>query len=581
MASIVGLPTELQTVPPAPHSRDDPKAAQKRAAWLAWREQVKRYRAHRWAVCATDKQQQQIELIKCRDSRAYFMAVYGTLHEPRRRKSNVGQPPFIPFAKQVDLLDELDAALHAEEGDDQDIVVSKCRDVGATWVLATAAVHDWIYIPDSIIGCISYMQEYADSSDMKSIMAKVRHCLYHLPDWMRPPAKQIQDKHLLIKNLVNGNEIFADATTARAMVGARGTWALFDELAKHQHGQAAWGGSASAFDTRVGVSTEDFQHGSFFYDLHMGRNAEGVKPRVLTVDWWDNPTLDETWYAKMKRRFANDPHKFALEIERNPFTNTESFVYPEAQFLSVNPEVRFDPTLPQYTAMDPGVRDDCALIFVQHNPDTGTIDVLDAYVNFGKPADYYGSLLTGEFETDRFEYDDNAYRLRSMLKERCRTATYIGDYAGWNQESATMDSFYSRLGLPPYKIPVRRDRMHDGEIAQSQREARSFRGRREAMREIFPHIRFANTPGAALVLEAFRQNRYRDTDRAVQSEERKPLHDWTSHPVSAMEFFAVNKRLERQILNVYLQRPPKPSRIKQQRWPSSSARTRQREVMVW
>ena len=123
--------------------RSDPKAAQKRAAWLAWREQVKQYRAHRHAAAAANKTQQQIENIKCAQSRSYFMTIYGTLHEPRRRKSNVGQPPFIPFAKQVELLDELDAALHAEEGDDQDVVVSKCRDVGATWVLATAAVHDW------------------------------------------------------------------------------------------------------------------------------------------------------------------------------------------------------------------------------------------------------------------------------------------------------------------------------------------------------------------------------------------------------------------------------------------------------
>ena len=581
MAIIAGLPAELQVVPPAPVSRDDPQATQKRAAWMAWREQVKRYRAARWAAAESDKTQQQIELLKCANSRPYFLTIYGTLHEPRRRKSGVGQPPFIPFEKQVILLDELEAALHAEEGDDQDIVAPKCRDVGLTWTFATAAVHDWLFLPDSIVGCISYMQEYADSSDMKSIMAKVRHCLYHLPTWMRPAPKQIQDKHLLIKNLVNGNEIFADATTARAMVGARGTWALFDELAKHQYGQAAWGGSASAFDTRVGVSTEDMQYGSFFYDLHMGRNADGVKPRVIPVDWWENPANDEAWYAKMKRRFANDPHKFALEIERNPFTNSESFVYPEARFLSVTSEVQFDPTLPQYTAIDPGVRDDCAIVFVQHNPDTGWFEVLDAYVNYGKPADFYGSLLTGAFEEDRFEYDDNAYRLRAMLAERCRKATYIGDYAGWNQEAATMDSFYSRLGLPPYKIPVRRDRMHDGEIAQSQREARSFRGRREAMREIFPHLRFASTPGAALVLEAFRQNRYRDSDRAVQSEERKPLHDWTSHPVSAMEFFAVNKRLERLILNAYLQRPPKPSRIRQERWPSSSARSQRQGVTVW
>jgi hypothetical protein len=569
----------LQTVPPAPAYRGDPRADELRADWRAWREKVIKHREWRHAQCANDPRQQEIETMLCARSRSYFLTIWGTLHEPRRRKSAKGDPPFIPFEKQVILLDELDAALKAEEGDNQDLIISKCRDVGMTWALATVAVHDFLFVPDSIVGCISYKQEYADSADMKSIMAKVRYCLYRLPEWMRPTGKDIRDKTNLLKNYLNGNEIFADSTTSDSMVGARGSLAIFDELAKHEHGKAAWSGTASAFDTRVGGSTEDFQHGSFFYDLHTGRNEDGFKPRVVTVDWFENPMLDDAWHASMKRRFANDPHRFALEIERNPFTNTESFVYPEARFLSVNSEVAFDPTLPQYTTIDPGVRDDCALVFLQENPHTGDIDVLDVYVNNGKPADYYGKLLSGDLTG--FDFDDNAYRLQPMLKARYETkGTYIGDVAGWNQEAATMDSFYSRL--EPYKIFVRRDRMHDGEIAQSQRMAKSFRGRREAMREVFPRLRFANTSGAALVLEAFRQNRYRDSDRAVQSEERKPLHDWTSHPVSAMEYFAVNKRLERQILDTYLKRPPKPSRMNQRRMPDSAARyQRLQGVTTW
>lgn len=569
MARIVGLPVELQDVPPGPSYRGDPRADELRADWHFWRPKVIAVRDKIHADCANNPRRQAIEMELCRRYRPYFLTIWGTLHEPRRRKSAIGSPPFIPFAKQIELLDALEAALNSEEGNDQDVVGSKCRDVGATWTFADAAVHDWLFIPDSIIGGISYKQEYADSPDMKSIGAKVRYTLYNLPEWMRPGKTEMKDKTNLLKNYRNGNEIFFDSTTSDAMVGARGSWAIFDELAKHEHGKSAWSGTASAFDTRVGISTEDFTHGSFFYDLHTGRNDEGHKPRVVSIDWWENPMLDEKWYASQKRRFANDPHRFALEIERNPFTNTESFVYPEARFLSVTSEVVFDPTLPQYTTIDPGVRDDCALVFLQENPLTGDIDVLDAYVNNGKPADYYGKLLSGDLTG--FEFDDNAYRLRDMLMKRYEAkGTYIGDVAGWNQEAATMDSFYSRL--EPYKIFVRRDRMHDGEIAQSQRMAKSFRGRREAMREVFPRLRFANTSGASLVLEAFRQNRYRETDRAVQSEERKPLHDWTSHPVSAMEYFAVNKRLERQILDTYLNRPPKPSRMKQQRWPDSAAR---------
>jgi hypothetical protein len=195
MATIVGLPLELETVPPAPAYRGDPRSDELRAAWRAWLKKVVAWRDYRHAACATDEVQRQAELMLCARSRAYFMTIWGTLHEPRRRKSAVGDPPFIPFAKQVDLLDQLELGMQAEEGDDQDVIVSKCRDVGATWTFATAAVHDFLFVPDSIIGCISYKQEYADSADMKSIMAKVRYCLYREgPARQNQPAEELQER---------------------------------------------------------------------------------------------------------------------------------------------------------------------------------------------------------------------------------------------------------------------------------------------------------------------------------------------------------------------------------------------------
>jgi hypothetical protein len=42
-------------------------------------------------------------------------------------------------------------------------------------------------------------------------------------------------------------------------------------------------------------------------------------------------------------------------------------------------------------------------------------------------------------------------------------------------------------------------------------------------------------------------HRYKESDRAMQAEVRTSLHDWTSHLVSALEYFAVNKVAERMI----------------------------------
>jgi hypothetical protein len=396
---------------------------------------------------------------------------------------------------------------------------------------------------------------------MKSIMAKARHILDHLPLWLKPGPKETHRKHLLLKNRINGNEIFGDSTTANAMVGARGSWALFDELAKHQHGQAAWGSTSSAFDTRVGVSTEDFTYGTFFRDLWKGKDPAAGQPRVLEIDWWDNPMLDDQWFESRRRRDAHDPAKFALEVLRNPYAGPEVFVYPEAREIVPDAEYDYVPGYPLYVAMDPGVRDDCALVVVQDRHDLGIVSVIDGYSTNGKPADYYGTILSGRLDIDRWGYDDEAFRVGTFFATAEIRRVY-GDVSGWNREGTTMDSFYTRL--EPYGIIVIRDRQPDGEIAQSQQIARSYRGRREALHALFPRLRFGTTPGAYRVLDALQNNRYKPSKGAVQTEERIPLHDDTSHYTSAMEYYAVNRDIET-ALALQMVRMTKPTTLRTRR----------------
>jgi hypothetical protein len=75
--------------------------------------------------------------------------------------------------------------------------------------------------------------------------------------------------------------------------------------------------------------------------------------------------------------------------------------------------------------------------------------------------------------------------------------------------------------------------------------ARSFKGRREAMRELLPEIEIADTVGARRVLRALQEHKFRPEDRPSQSAPKTPLHDWTSHLVSALEYVAVNLRMRR------------------------------------
>jgi hypothetical protein len=100
--------------------------------------------------------------------------------------------------------------------------------------------------------------------------------------------------------------------------------------------------------------------------------------------------------------------------------------------------------------------------------------------------------------------------------------------------------------------------------------ARSFRGRREAMHDIFPRLRFADTPGARRVLAALKMHRFKPGDQMQMTEDQAPIHDWTSHLTSAMEYYAVNRRLERMIIGIELSAPPKQSRAQNNRRAANS-----------
>jgi hypothetical protein len=562
MATIPGLPPELRIVPPAPAGPDDPDREAKRQAWRVWRGKVSTWRDEQHRLCENRPDLQEMEREKCRRSTPYFLAVWGCLFEPRKRKQKVGYGgEFIPFAKQVDLLDTFRDCLSSEgEGPLSDLAVSKSRDVGASWCMCGEAVKQWLFDQDVQIRIVSYKEELVESKKSGSLFWKIDYLIRHLPQWMVP---QLNDVHLILTNLENGNVIGGEATTKRSVRGDRASWMFFDEAAVFEEFAEMWTGTVAAADTRVAVSSIHTEYGADFFNLSM--NDEWPledRPMRLAVDWWDHPLHDEAWLENEKKRYKLNEAGFFREVLRNPFEGVKTYVYPEAHSAVPTAEYRYNPQLPQYNAIDPGVRDDFAVVFLQEDPGTGLVHVVDGYSSSGKPADYYGTVIVGIPEPGLWDYDSEAYRIMGFTKDRKAGTTY-GDMSGFNQEAATMDSVYARLAK--YGIHVTRDRLKDGKISQSRRVARSHKGRREAMRDLWPRLRFADTDGARRVLEAMKMHRYKPGDKAVMSEEKVPLHDWTSHFASCLEFYAVNKMLERQIVGAQMMPTAKPSRFNQQR----------------
>jgi hypothetical protein len=221
-----------------------------------------------------------------------------------------------------------------------------------------------------------------------------------------------------------------------------------------------------------------------------------------------------------------------------------TWVYPafwEDQRYFPDPAVRYDPlTGVLYGGIDPGFLDKFAMVWVQHDPVGNWWKILDAYQNKGMVADFYASIITGEFESGEWHYDDEAVRIMDWTADLGKVKWW-GDTYGDNQHGQTLDTVYTRLAKKG--ILVNRRRADAREETPTLKAARTYRGRQEALRDYLPRIRFADTPGARLVLRALQEHRYQREEGVRTAEPNKPEHDWTSHLVSACEFVFVNIKL--------------------------------------
>lgn len=558
MAVIPGLPAELREVPPAPSSPFDEDADAKRAAWLAWRDDVLRYRIQRQTACYTDPQQIPIERELCKRSCAYFITIWGNLFEPRTDDPHrvSGNFAWIPFARQVEYWEWLDERLK-DRGATADGVVSKARDMGASWSSCAWAVWKWLFAETFSALLVSRREDLVDSNTSESLFWKIEHILGYrtgaIPDFLLPVGFDWKDKsinqEMALVNPENGNEILGESTNSNAGRAARATVMIFDEAAFIPRLPGIWAGATNTTGHKIAISSESLDEGAFFYNLARGIDME-ASPDPFPMEWWENPQNNDEWYDELKARFANEPGRFEREVERNPRGGDTTYVYPMAMEMDVEPDdACFIEGCPLDITMDPGFNDETAIIWIQEQGDHFL--VLDSYSKRNQPAAFYGCILTGysEFlEVEKvsfpFPFDERDRAMMAFTRTLPRTSI-IGDSYGDNVNGASADSIFDVLRKPPFRLKINTDRTPAGEVVANKKIVRQFKGRREALRRLLPHLRFANTMGAQNVLRALQAHKFaEDTGKGTTVSDR-PLHDWTSHPVSALEFWAATREAKR------------------------------------
>lgn len=563
--TIEGLPANLATVPAGPSGPDDPFRQEKRDAWEEWSWAI---RAHRAEILQDVLRYPELEIVekrRCANDPAYFIAMYGYLFEPRNNNGRGGYNPWIPFERQIQMIRWVTDAMQSDD-ETADGVLSKCRDVGASWMMCGIFLWMWLYVSPFNGLLVSWKEAYVDSRQPRSLFWKIDKLIQYMPPFLRPVGFSPTRNRikLFLENPENGNTIGGEATTSNSGRGDRVTAVLFDEAAQIPDFLNIWMGTADSTEHRFAVSTESMDNGSDFIDLRTGIDAE-YHPSVFTIDWWEHPLHDDAWYQKQEKRYAADPDAFRREILRDPYTATH-FVYPTVREKMPLPDLVYVQGNPLFVGIDPGFEDNTAIVWIQFNVAEQRYELLNGYTNEKMYAAFYGPLLSGSrFDKNGVELVDVngvsidgewAYTEREMeLMEWVKSigghkAKFIGDMYGNNKNGASADTWYS-VWVRDHGIAINRDRLPDGKVAAHRMKARTHTGRRGAMRWILPKLVFADTIGARQALLALSNNSFAKPTASGRINESGMFRDKTTHFTSAIEYWAVNLQMQDELLRGY------------------------------
>lgn len=228
--------------------------------------------------------------------------------------------PFDLFPKQEEFL----RWLSEREAKQQDGLVEKSRDMGATWLCCVYALHGWLFRDGFSAGFGSRKLELVDRiGDLDSIFEKIRFLLYNLPGWMLPHEfkRSEHDNHARLINPANGASITGEGGDNIGRGGRKSIY-FVDEAAFLDHAHLVERSLSQTTRVRIDVSTPNGPGNPF------ARRRFGGKVPVFTLHWKTDPRKGEAWYQGMKD--AKDAVTVAQEIDIDYTASVDGITIPAA-----------------------------------------------------------------------------------------------------------------------------------------------------------------------------------------------------------------------------------------------------------
>jgi hypothetical protein len=241
--------------------------------------------------------------------------------------------PFILFERQKELIDFVLACLEGEENG----LLEKCRDMGATWVCAALSVWLWRFYPGAAVGWGSRKEQLVDKlGDPDSIFEKIRMLIRSMPREFLPEGFNEKDDmaYMRIVNPNNGSTITGEAGDN---IGRGGRKLIYfkDESAHYERPEKIEASLSDNTRVQIDISSVNGLGNVFHRRRENGLEWEGGlahkdKTNVFIMDWRDHPAKDQKWYNSRKTKAKADglEHIFAQEVERSYSASVEGVAIP-------------------------------------------------------------------------------------------------------------------------------------------------------------------------------------------------------------------------------------------------------------
>jgi phage terminase large subunit len=268
-----------------------------------------------------------------------FINHWADTYDPRN--AGRGKPaymPFIMFERQGQFVEFLQAVMAAEENG----LVEKARDMGATWVCSAFSVWLWRFYPGAAVGWGSRKEQLVDKlGDPDSIFEKMRILIRRLPREFWPKGFNEKD-HMPFMRIINPENGSTITGEAGDNIGRGGRKLIYfkDEAAHYERPEKIEAALADNTRVQIDISSVNGLGNVFHRRREAGKEWDGGEAHkgvtnVFVMDWRDHPLKDDAWYLARKKKAEADglAHVFAQEVDRNYAASVDGVIIP-AEWIS-------------------------------------------------------------------------------------------------------------------------------------------------------------------------------------------------------------------------------------------------------